>query len=252
MCGINAVLLKRGNNAPELAVLIARKQTERGTSSTGVAWLSGNEVKLKKQLGPPAKFEVQAKSYIAIGHNRAPSVGKITVQNAHPFMSCDKSFALVHNGTFTNYLLIKTLLNGKHQWEGETDSEVLMHCVEELKERGIPMEDILELINERLLILHQDGSIWGYSDGELEIIEDESGFYVANTKQAIREVIGEKEVKVYDIVGSFQITKKGIRAFGRCVVKKEQLSVEVLQPWQPPWYNKWYEKGGGLWSKYGF
>jgi glutamine phosphoribosylpyrophosphate amidotransferase len=272
MCGIGAVILKQGNNAPELAVKLMRAQQSRGTSSSGIAWVSQGEVKVKKELVPPSQFRTWANSNVAICHNRMPSVGVVKIENAHPFISCDKTFAFIHNGTVLNYVLIKKLLNGRHTWQGETDSEVLMHCLEELRQK-MPMEQAMELLGERCIVLFKNGEVW--ANGDLYIGEDEKGIYIANEIQAIRTV--SENAKIWKFNGPAKVSECRITFYGRYneiskegkkggfkwifpILSRHKEEEKEEDLWTPTseeeeeWeeYNRWFMRKEEFWRLYGY
>jgi glutamine phosphoribosylpyrophosphate amidotransferase len=228
MCGICGVLLFDGaSGAVELTKRLMVAQKHLGQSSSGVAYLKQDSITVEKDTVAPDSLKTKGESWVAIGHGRLPSVGKVCKGNAHPFLACNKEFALVHNGTFTEHRLLKLLLNGKHHWEGETDSEVLCHTIEEYSPK-IGLKKLLQGINgERLLLLFKSGEIWG--KGDLVVVRTDNGFYVANEEGAIAEVVGkEQEVTVYETsYGTvFRIKGKKVDFWGQVKKEKRKLKKE--------------------------
>jgi len=75
---------------------------------------------------------------LAIGHTRWATHGGVTETNAHPHLDCTKQIALVHNGIVENFNELKTeLIKKKHVFVSQTDTEVIVHLIEEeLKTKG--------------------------------------------------------------------------------------------------------------------
>lgn len=139
MCGIVAYL---GEKEAFPIVLKGLKRLEyRGYDSAGVAINDGSDLKIFKKQGKVSVLEefVQNKNtvgHVGIGHTRWATHGLPNDINAHPHISGNKKYALVHNGIIENYATLKEELKSRgHQFVSETDTEVLMHLIEDVIEK---------------------------------------------------------------------------------------------------------------------
>ncbi|MCU0825539.1 MAG: glutamine--fructose-6-phosphate transaminase (isomerizing) [Leptospira sp.] len=139
MCGIVGYLGKRA----ALPVIIKglKRLEYRGYDSAGVALLNGKLEILKKQ-GKVSDLEavIGDKKFTAtlgIGHTRWATHGEPSDRNAHPHISTDGKLAIIHNGIIENYASIKKELESNgHKFQSDTDSEVLIHLIEEIKKQN--------------------------------------------------------------------------------------------------------------------
>jgi len=136
MCGIVAYVGER--EAYPILIKGLKRLEYRGYDSAGVALL-GTSINLYKKQGKVSELEKHAEgkdvsSKIGIGHTRWATHGAPNDVNAHPHMSGDSELALIHNGIIENYdSLKKELKNRGHLFSSETDTEVLIHLIEEVK-----------------------------------------------------------------------------------------------------------------------
>jgi len=136
MCGIVAYVGER--EAYPILIKGLKRLEYRGYDSAGVALL-GTRINLYKKQGKVSELEKHAEgketaSTIGIGHTRWATHGAPNDVNAHPHTSGDSNLALIHNGIIENYdSLKKELINRGHQFSSETDTEVLIHLIEEVK-----------------------------------------------------------------------------------------------------------------------
>ena len=136
MCGIVAYL---GEKQAYPILLKGLKRLEyRGYDSAGVALINGqlNVYKKKGKVQDLETFiaERSTAGTIGIGHTRWATHGKPDDINAHPHISSNGELVLVHNGIIENYALLKEALTKiGHTFETETDTEVLVNLIEEIK-----------------------------------------------------------------------------------------------------------------------
>jgi len=132
MCGIVGYI---GPKKPGEVLINGLKRLDyRGYDSAGVAVSSENEIYLQKKKGRIGDLSEKdipiGKS--GIGHTRWATHGRPSDHNAHPFIDCRGEIAIVHNGIIDNFSSIKEeLINNGHEFTSETDSEVIVHLLEE-------------------------------------------------------------------------------------------------------------------------
>ena len=135
MCGIVAYI---GYRQAYPIVLKGLKRLEyRGYDSAGVALLD-IDLNLYKKAGKVSNLEEFAEgknlnSTVGIGHTRWATHGAPNDVNAHPHKSGNGRLAIIHNGIIENYdSLKKELIKRGHTFESDTDTEVLIHLIEEI------------------------------------------------------------------------------------------------------------------------
>lgn len=151
MCGIFGYI--GTNNQAGNIILDGLKSLEyRGYDSWGIAIKNPEgTVIVEKHTGKIGDATMPAiASTIGIGHTRWATHGGVTDVNSHPHVSCDKKVVVVHNGIVENFAELKNdLLKKGHTFLSETDTEVLVHFIEEkLKTRTDIKEIMLEVFQE--------------------------------------------------------------------------------------------------------
>jgi glucosamine--fructose-6-phosphate aminotransferase (isomerizing) len=136
MCGIVGYIGPR--QAYPIIITGLKRQEYRGYDSTGIALMNPHLTVFKKK-GKVAELEntllgENLKSNIGIGHTRWATHGEPSDRNAHPHLSASGKLAMIHNGIIENYAQLKTeLLNKGYTFKSDTDTEVLLNFIEEIK-----------------------------------------------------------------------------------------------------------------------
>ena len=136
MCGIVGYVGDR--QAAEFLLDGLSKLEYRGYDSAGIAVYDGENIRVEKSVGRLAALRDKIKGNVpmgslGIGHTRWATHGRPSNVNSHPHTDCHGDFAIVHNGIIENYLSLKEELIAKgHVFKSETDTEVVVHLLEEV------------------------------------------------------------------------------------------------------------------------
>lgn len=114
----------------------------RGYDSAGV-YLAGGEC--VKAVGPVrelrAKMSDDFLGTVGIAHTRWATHGEPTESNAHPHHDCSETLWVVHNGIVENFKELRDILRQKgHVFVSETDTEVIVHLIEEYQKDAVSLE----------------------------------------------------------------------------------------------------------------
>ena len=194
MCGIVGYVGPR--DAVSFLVDGLSRLEYRGYDSAGVAVLNGGGVETRKLAGRIGGLrELLARAPLhgscGIGHTRWATHGAPTERNAHPHTDCTGTLALVHNGIIENAdVLRRRLIDAGHRFETETDTEALVHLIEDspgatLEARVIAALEHVEgtygiaVVAEadpRKIVVARRGSpvLLGVGDGEFLVASDAS------------------------------------------------------------------------------
>jgi glutamine---fructose-6-phosphate transaminase (isomerizing) len=123
----------------------------RGYDSAGIALLDGS-LRLYKTQGKVADLTNKIKhedlsGNIGIAHTRWATHGEPNDVNAHPHYSPTKKIAIIHNGIIENYVsLKKELINRGYVFQSHTDTEVLVHLIEEVQlNEGVDLAEAVRI-----------------------------------------------------------------------------------------------------------
>ncbi len=145
MCGIIAYIGPK--KAYPILIKGLQRLEYRGYDSAGIALQNGS-LHVYKKKGKVAELvdftrEKDISGHIGMGHTRWATHGKPDDTNAHPHTSGNGRLVLIHNGIIENYSVLKSALQKLgHTFQSETDTEVLVHLIEEVQQReDLPIEE---------------------------------------------------------------------------------------------------------------
>ena len=136
MCGIVGYIGFR--DAWPIIVKGLHRLEYRGYDSAGIA-LIDKTLSIYKKAGKVSDLESAVEGenlngQIGMGHTRWATHGEPSDRNSHPHTSGDESLAIIHNGIIENYSTLKeTLLSRGHIFRSDTDTEVLIHLIEDIR-----------------------------------------------------------------------------------------------------------------------
>jgi glucosamine--fructose-6-phosphate aminotransferase (isomerizing) len=149
MCGIIAYVGPR--NAYPLLIKGLHRLEYRGYDSAGICILD-QDLRVYKCKGKVSDLEEYVKGIdltgtIGMAHTRWATHGEPNQVNAHPHYSHNRSMAIIHNGIIENYNSLRSeLLNRGYTFASETDTEVLIHLIEDImRNEKVTMEEAVRI-----------------------------------------------------------------------------------------------------------
>ena len=228
MCGIVAYLGER--EAYPVLIKGLKRLEYRGYDSAGIALLD-TDLNVYKKAGKVSELEhfvadKNIKGNIGIGHTRWATHGVPNDTNAHPHMSNSGQFALVHNGIIENYAPLKEQLQKSgYVFHSQTDTEVLVNLIEEVKKQenaslvdavrialnqviGAYAIVVIDKENNDRLIAARKGSplVVGIGESEFFVASDASPI-IEYTKHVV--YLDDQEYAIIDRDGTFTVKTLG-------------------------------------------
>ena len=149
MCGIVAYIGHR--EAYPILIKGLKRLEYRGYDSAGVALLNG-KLNIYKCKGKVADLENNARGKdvsgsLGMGHTRWATHGEPNDINSHPHLSESGDIAIIHNGIIENYATLKEELTKRgHHFISDTDTEILVHLIEDIKQNtGVELDEAVRL-----------------------------------------------------------------------------------------------------------
>ena len=246
MCGIVGYIGHR--EAWPIIIRGLQRLEYRGYDSAGVALMNGH-LSIYKKAGKVSdlKQSVEGENLsgsLGMGHTRWATHGEPSDRNSHPHVSGDGRLAIIHNGIIENYSSLKeALLSRGHIFKSDTDTEVLIHLIEDIQfQTGLDIREAVRVALDKVvgayaivimdkdepdeLIAARKGSpmVLGVGEGEYFIASDASPI-IEYTKNVIylndNEIafIKRDEILIKNIDNTIQIP----------YVQELELKLEMLE-----------------------
>ncbi|MFH1731153.1 MAG: glutamine--fructose-6-phosphate transaminase (isomerizing) [Planctomycetota bacterium] len=218
MCGIVGYIGKR--DARPILIEGLKRLEYRGYDSAGIALAKNDELHCVRAVGRISQLEellegASPEATAGIAHTRWATHGAPTEANAHPHRDCSGSLAIVHNGIIENYRQLKDqLIERGHKFTSDTDTEVIVHLIEEqldgdfceaVRKALLKLEGTygLAIVSTRFpgqLVVARNGSplVVGVGDAEYIVASDVSAI-IQHTRQIV--YIEDNEIAAIDELG---------------------------------------------------
>lgn len=202
MCSIAGLLDKTGSDISANLLMMLTRTSHRGPDGCGV--YIGNKVRKAKKLKELDTHDVEGN--LGVGHTRLKITGSSGIQ---PLVGCDTRFVLAFNGEIWNYMkLRRELISKEHLFETDSDSEIIIHLVEEAYKKNSSFSKMMLDV--------------------VKIIDGEYAFVVYDS-------LSKKAILVRDQIGIKQIYYGfNSRYVGFCSEKKPLLQIGIKPQRVPP------------------
>lgn len=248
MCGIVGYIGHR--DAYQIIINGLHRLEYRGYDSAGVALLNNLSLNIYKKAGKVSDLEnftqnLDKAGTVGMGHTRWATHGPPNDVNSHPHLSGDGQLAIIHNGIIENYGSIKEELQSRgHIFKSDTDTEVLIHLIEDIKKQAnLSLDEavrvalkkvigayaivIIDKSNPNQIIAARKGSpmVIGVGDGEYFIASDATPI-IEYTKNVI--YLNDNEI-AYVTRSTIVITNNENEVVDNPYIQELDLKLEMLE-----------------------
>jgi len=208
----------------------------RGYDSWGIAINDNKGIQIYKNVGSIEKndtFEKLPKTKIAIGHTRWATHGGVSITNAHPHFSTDRSFTLVQNGIVENCEnLKKVLLKEGYLFKTQTDTEVIVRLIEKELKKTKDLNSAIKKAFKKLkgrntivILTNKDKRIIAVKNGSPLVIGiGKDGTYLASDSLAFSQ--HTNKIITLDNFDFIEIKGKDIKIENIKTGKEKKLNIE--------------------------
>jgi glucosamine--fructose-6-phosphate aminotransferase (isomerizing) len=154
MCGIVGYVGTR--NATPVVYDGLKRLEYRGYDSAGIAVIQNDRIEVRREAGKldalrDLLYTQPLTGPIGMGHTRWATHGKANQINAHPHLDCTGDLVVIHNGIVENFLELRNELQAQgHTFRSETDTETIVHLVEQYMHDGLSFEEAARRTLNRL------------------------------------------------------------------------------------------------------
>jgi len=199
MCGIVGYLGK--DNYYDYIINGLKLLQNRGYDSAGISYIYQNKIETIKYASTSTNnsldiletnINTNEQSHIAIGHTRWATHGPKTNENAHPHLSNNKDFSIVHNGIIENFQQLKNdLLEEGYTFHSQTDTEVICILLEKFYKNTsciqTSIENTIQMLQGTwaLVIIHTNypDQIWLTRNGSPLLLGLDENFVLVVSEQ---------------------------------------------------------------------
>lgn len=198
----------------------------RGYDSAGISYVDGKKIVVQKRVGNVQNLFDSIicpdNVHCGIGHTRWATHGEVCEKNAHPHLSFNNKFSLVHNGIIENYAMIRDNILNEIPFRTDVDTESIVNMVAYINQEK-PEMPIVNCLGESLKSLQGSYAVAMIAKDTPDVI------YFARKESPLLIGIAEQETFISsDILGLGsncnkyvvipngvygEITKDGVKAY---------------------------------------
>ena len=233
MCGITGYIGYR--DAYPIVINGLKRLEYRGYDSAGLMLFSNNQIALTKTKGKVLDLEgivdhspLGKEGKIGIGHTRWATHGVPNDVNSHPHFSQSGELVIVHNGIIENYDTLKKELTFRgYTFKSDTDTEVLINLIEEVKKQeGCKLGKAVQLALTQVIGAYAIAVFDKERPKEIVVASDASPF-IEYTKDAI--YLEDEELAIIKLGKAVGVRKIYDDSIVDANIQELQLSLEQIE-----------------------